>query len=289
MRDGIGREPAPAVDVTRYREQRAEAAVDAVAGEEPLEIRLSGVPLAVVMRTPGHDRELTLGFLVTERVVTSPEHVASVRHCDVVPDPDAEDNVVQVRLADGVDVDLESLRRNLFASSSCGVCGKATLENALRDGPPLEDPARFDPGFFYALPARLARSQTLFARTGGLHAAGLFAPDGALRVAREDVGRHNAVDKVLGWALEHGGLPLRGHVLMVSGRASFEIVQKALAAGVPVVAAVSAPTSLAVQLAAEARIALVGFLRGRGLNVYGMRERVGGPGPGVGRAEPGLG
>ena len=192
----------------------------------------------------------------------------------MVDDPAAEDNVVTVGLGEDVAVDLEALRRNLFANSSCGVCGKATIDSALAVAPPLDDPARFRPALFYALAERLPAAQPVFARTGGLHAAALFDPDGTLLAVREDVGRHNAVDKVIGWALEHGRLPLAGHVLMVSGRVSFEIVQKALAARLPVVAAVSAPTSLAVELAERAGVTLVAFLRGRHCNVYGVRERV---------------
>jgi competence protein ComEC len=265
---------AAGVSLTRFAGARGEARDDEVAREEPLEIRLEGASLAVVMRTPGDDAELALGFLVTERVIDSPAQVLAVRHWRMSQEPEAAENVIEVRLAPGVKVDLERLRRNLYASSSCGICGKATIENALASAPPLADPARFSAGWFYDLPQRLAARQDAFARTGGLHAAGLFAPDGELVAVREDVGRHNAVDKVVGFALRAGRLPLAGHVLLVSGRISYEIVQKALAARVPVLAAVSAPSSLAVEFAARAGIALVGFLRGSGLNVYGSRERV---------------
>jgi FdhD protein len=262
------------IPVLRFEGAQVLAGRDSVAREEPLEIRLGAVPLAVVMRTPGHDRELALGFLVTERVIRGPDDVVSVRHCRVAPDADAADNVIQAVLAPGVEVDLERLRRNLYASSSCGLCGKATIEHALAEAPPLVDASRFTPEFFYALPERLAAVQAVFQLTGGLHAAGLFDAGGALRVAREDVGRHNAVDKVVGWALERGQIPLSGHALLVSGRVSVEIVQKALAAGVPALAAVSAPSSLAVELAERAGITLVAFLRGRGFNVYAGAERV---------------
>jgi FdhD protein len=247
---------------------------DSVAREEPLEIQLGGAPLAVVMRTPGHDEELALGFLVTERVVATPAQVASVRHSRVASDPEASGNRVRVLLAPGVEVDLDALRRNLYASSSCGICGKATIENALASAPPLADASRFEAGFFLALPPRLLAVQPAFARTGGLHAAALFAPDGALLVAREDVGRHNAVDKVIGWALRENRLPLAGHVLLVSGRISYEIVQKALAARIPVLAAVSAPSSLAVEFAERAGLTLVAFLRGSSYSVYGDRSRL---------------
>lgn len=262
------------VEVTRFAEQAAELASDRVAHEEPLEIQLGASSLAVVMRTPGHDLELVTGFLVTERVVESLDDVEAVRHCSEAVDPAAEDNVVRVTLRPGLAPDLERLRRNLFASSSCGVCGKATLENALATAPPLDDATRVPASVLLALPEQLRSAQRVFDETGGLHAAGLFDATGRLLVAREDVGRHNAVDKVIGWAARAGRLPLADHLLMVSGRASFEILQKAVAARVPVVAAVSAPSSLAVSLAESAGIALVGFLRGRGFNVYGARERI---------------
>ncbi len=262
------------VKVTRFADGSAEPAGDRVAHEEPLEIQLAGAALAVVMRTPGHDLELVTGFLVTERVVDSLAEIESVRHCTETATPEAEDNVVRVTLQPGVRPDLEKLRRNLFASSSCGVCGKATLENALATAAPLDDPTRLAASLLLTLPERLRAAQRVFDETGGLHAAGLFDATGRLLVAREDVGRHNAVDKVIGWAARAGRLPLAGHVLVVSGRASFEIVQKALAARVPIVAAVSAPSSLAVSLAEAGDIALVGFLRGRGFNVYGARERI---------------
>jgi len=262
------------VRVTRFGDSGDEHRDDAVAREEPLEIRLGGASLAVVMRTPGHDHELAVGFLVTERVISRPEQIVSVRHVSEARDPDAADNQVRVLLDAGVAVDLEALRRNFYASSSCGICGKASIENALASGPPLVDDSRFAPDFFRALVGRLEQSQAVFDRTGGLHAAGLFAPDGRLLVAREDVGRHNAVDKVVGWALRSGRVPLAGHALVVSGRVSYEVVQKAWTAGVPVVAAVSAPTSLAIEFADAAGLTLVGFLRGRGFNVYCGRERI---------------
>jgi FdhD protein len=262
------------VAVARPARGGVPTASDWVAREEPLEIQIQGAPLAVVMRTPGHDEDLALGFLVTERIVQGPEDVRSLRHCSLAATPEAAGNVMQAVLRPGVSVDLEALRRNLYASSSCGICGKATLENALAVAPPLADDTRFPASFFVGLVDRLCAAQRAFERTGGLHAAGLFSPDGALLVVREDVGRHNAVDKVVGFAARASLLPLAGHVLLVSGRISYEIVQKALAARVPVIAAVSAPTSLAVALADAAGIALVGFLRGSGLNVYGARDRI---------------
>ena len=266
--------PVRHVEVDRLADARRTHDLDAAAREEPLEIQLGPLSLAVVMRTPGDDPDLTLGFLVTERVVHNAAEVESIRHCSRASDPAGEENVVRVTLAAGVTVDLERLRRNLYASSSCGICGKATIENALAEAPPLDDSLRLRRDFFHALPSRLRAEQTVFAETGGLHAAGLFAPDGKLLFVREDVGRHNAVDKVIGASARAGRLPLGGHVLFVSGRISYEIAQKALAARIPIVAAVSAPTSLAVELAERANVTLVAFVRGRSMNVYGARERI---------------
>ena len=262
------------VPVVRVENGGAHAQRDAVAREEPLEIQIGGTPLAVVMRTPGHDADLALGFLSGERVIESIEDVLSVRHCREVRSPEAADNVVRVALAEGVSVDWEALRRNLYASSSCGVCGRATIENALACAPPISDPARFRATLFPPLPDRLAAAQPGFAHTGGLHAAAVFDPSGALLAVREDVGRHNAVDKVFGLCLREKRWPLGGHGLLVSGRISFEIVQKALAARVPLIAGVSAPTSLAIALAERGGIALIGFLRGGSFNVYGNVARV---------------
>jgi len=263
------------VATSRCESGRLRDAWDVVACEEPLEIQLDGAPFVVVMRTPGSDRELALGLLLAEGIVACVKDAASVHHGSVSPDPEAAGNVVRVNLRPGLRVDLEALRRNLYASASCGVCGKETIAAVLRAAPPLDDPARFAAGFFGALPERLREAQQVFAATGGLHAAALFDPNAKLLVVREDVGRHNAVDKVVGWALEREFLPLAGHVLLVSGRISFEVAQKALAARIPVVAAVSAPSSLAVALAEESGMALVGFLRDGGFNVYGRRERIG--------------
>lgn len=247
---------------------------DALAREEPLEIRIGGVPVAVVMRTPGHDEELVRGFLSTEQIVSDPRAVVSVRHCTVVDRPEAEENVVQVVLARGVEVDLPRLRRNLYATSSCGICGKTSIAAAMRTAPPLSDDSHVLCTALYALPGRLQAAQEVFCHTGGLHAAGLFGLDGGCFVVYEDVGRHNAVDKVVGWAALHDRLPLGGHILMISGRASFEIVQKALAARIPIVAAVSAPSSLAVELARAAGMTLIGFLRGERMCVYSGEGRV---------------
>ncbi len=248
--------------------------VDEVVREEPLEIRIGGTPVAVVMRTPGHDEELALGFLATEGVVDSHEQVMSVRHCTVVEDPAAENNVVQATLHPGVDVDWSRLRRNLYASSSCGLCGKATIDQVMVRCDPLDDDTRVDVSWLHGLPQQLRAAQTVFTRTGGLHAAGLFTAGGEALVVREDVGRHNAVDKVVGWATARGRLPLRGHVLMVSGRVSYEITLKAVAAGIPVIAAVSAPSSLAVDLAERGGLTLAAFVREGRLSVYAGAERI---------------
>lgn len=264
-------EGSRSVDVARLREGAVRASADRVAHEEPLEIQVGGTSLAVLMRTPGHDLELVSGFVLTEGIVGPDEEQFSVHHQS---GGGGLENVVRVNLSGESRVDLETLRRSFIASSSCGVCGKGSLEVALRVAPPLDDPARFETGFFLPLPDQLRAKQVLFEETGGLHAAGLFGSDGRLLVVREDVGRHNAVDKVIGWAIRRGLLPLSGHVLMVSGRVSFEIVQKALAARIPAVAAVSAPTSLAVELAGEAGILLVAFLRGSELNAYAAHNRL---------------
>ncbi len=262
------------VDRTRFSGTRAAAGTDAVAREEPLEIQLDGASLAVVMRTPGHDEELALGLLWSERVIATLDDVVSVRHATTAPSPDAAENILRVRLRPTVRVDWQRLRRNLHASASCGICGKATIEATLAASPPLDDASRFGAEFFYSLPQRLRAAQEAFEQTGGLHGAGLFDGDGRLVVAREDIGRHNAVDKIVGSSVRAGSVPLGGHVLLVSGRISYEIAEKALAARIPVVAAVSAPSSLAVELAERSRMTLVGFLRGETMSVYGERERV---------------
>jgi FdhD protein len=255
----------------------SEPEIDLLAREEPLEIRVNQVQLAVVMRTPGDDEDLVRGFLLSERIVDSVDDVADLRHCDQVDMPEAEDNVMLVRLAPSVEIDLAALRRNLYASSSCGVCGKASIEVALalpsfqaRRSP--ED-VHVSAEVLSTLPDRLRAEQLVFARTGGLHGAGLFEIDGTLLVVREDVGRHNAVDKVIGWAATHG-VALDRCVLMISGRISFEIVQKSLALKIPIIAAVSAPTSLAVELAREAGMTLVGFVRDGRLCVYSGAQRL---------------
>jgi FdhD protein len=263
--------------VLRIRGEHRTTRPDTVAAEEPLEIRLSGTPLAVTMRTPGDDFDLVHGFLATEGVIASAADVLALRYCDSV-DADGRNtyNVVDVDLAPGVEPPDTALDRNFLTSSSCGVCGKASID-AIRTRTRHDvaaDAVRLPLATLLALPDRLRAAQQVFDKTGGLHAAGLFTADGDLVALREDVGRHNAVDKVVGDALRAGRLPLTGHVLMVSGRASFELTQKAAIAGIPVLAAVSAPSSLAVELAADAGITLVGFLRGDGCNVYTRTDRL---------------
>lgn len=252
--------------VTEWDDGRVSSIQDSLAGEEPLEIRINSEPLTVTMRTPGNDEELAAGFMLTEGIVHSREQIASIRAMN--PRNGTKSNVIEVELK-ATHFDQGDLRRNFFAASSCGICGKASIEAIRRrDLPPLERGFRIDAELLCALPETLRAEQAIFTRTGGLHGAALFDEKGLLLAAREDIGRHNAVDKIIGWALLDGRLPLRRHVMMVSGRGGFEIVQKALAAGIPIVASVSAPSSLAVKLARELGLTLVGFLRGRRFVVY---------------------
>jgi FdhD protein len=252
---------------------------DDVAAEEPLEIRIGGAPVAVTMRTPGNDFDLATGFLFSEGLVTAAEQVRGIQTCSWKET--GEMNVLDVTLAADAPRFDPSSARSFYTTSSCGLCGKASIE-AIRTRAQWEvrdDPLRIGAATLSALPERIRDSQRVFDRTGGLHAAGLFDSAGELRCLREDVGRHNAVDKVIGWALTERLLPLRSHVLMVSGRASFELTQKALVAGIPMLAAVSAPSSLAVELAEDAGMTLVGFLRGDTMNVYTGAQRVEIPAP----------
>ncbi|HZU56215.1 MAG TPA: formate dehydrogenase accessory sulfurtransferase FdhD [Actinocrinis sp.] len=277
---------------------------DTLAAEEPLEIRVAGKQIAVTMRTPGDDFDLVAGYLVGEGVIRDAHQLARMRFCgdSACSGPvglggewssaerielgrhetgrieAAHDtyNIVDVDLAPGTALPLWSLDRNTYTTSACGVCGKSSIE-AVRANAHWSvetDPLRITAEVLYSLPKTLRGSQKLFSKTGGLHAAGLFASDGTLLCVREDVGRHNAVDKVIGWAVRDGRLPLRGHLLAVSGRASFELVQKAAAAGIPLLAAVSAPSSLAVELARESGMTLAGFVRGESANVYCGTERI---------------
>jgi FdhD protein len=252
---------------------------DTLAAEEPLEIRVAGRPLTVTMRTPGDDFDLARGFLVSEGMLGGKDDIAAIRYCaGAIADGTNTYNVLDVLLADGVPLPDPSLERNFYTTSSCGLCGKASLE-AVRTSSRWrvdQDSLRLTASTVSSLPDKLRAAQRVFDRTGGLHAAALFDADGDLWCVREDVGRHNAVDKVIGWALNAGRLPLSGTILMVSGRASFELVQKAVMAGIPALAAVSAPSSLAVDLAREMGLTLIGFLRGTSMNIYAGDERVAG-------------
>ena len=251
--------------VVRVDDTRVVERPDTLAVEEPLEIRADGRPLAITMRTPGYDVDLALGFLLTEGLV-APDGVLSAINC--------ADNVVDVTLAQPLPDDVTA--RGFYVSSSCGICGKASIDavRTVQRWPVAEDAFTIDAAVLVSLPEKLRAAQKTFDRTGGLHAAGLFTADGELLCLREDVGRHNAVDKVVGWAVTNTKLPLRQTILMLSGRASFELVQKALMAGIPAMAAVSAPSSLAVEMATGAGLTLVGFLRGTSFNVYADAGRL---------------
>ncbi|GAB3860449.1 formate dehydrogenase accessory sulfurtransferase FdhD [Nocardioides maradonensis] len=242
---------------------------DSLAVEEPLEIRVDGSAYSITMRTPGADVDLAHGFLSAEGVISGPEDVVLAKHCT-----DSDLNVLEVTLRAGVCRPVE--RRNLPITSACGVCGKESIADVEQKArwplPPVEP--MVDAEMISSLPDRLRAEQRVFDRTGGLHAAGLFTASGELLVLREDVGRHNAVDKAIGWALREGRLPLSSAILMVSGRASFELVQKAVLAGIPMLVAVSAPSSLAVDLAADSGLTLAGFVRNGSMNLYSHPERV---------------
>jgi FdhD protein len=259
--------------VNEWREGELNPQDDYLVAEEPLEIRVGDLPISVTMRTPGHDLELAAGFFFTEGLISDRSQIASIRN-----EPDARQNGanrVRVDLAPGVAFDSEATRRNFYTTSSCGVCGKASIDAVrARCITPLTSRAAVDPELLCRLPDQLRAAQQLFSRTGALHAAGLFSLAGELLVLREDVGRHNAVDKVIGWALAHDLVPLSNSLLLVSGRGGFEIVQKALLAGLPVLASVSAPSDLAVNLAREFGMTLIGFLRGRRFVIYSGVGRV---------------
>lgn len=259
-------------DVIEWQDGQVRRTQDYLAAEEPLEIRINGVPTTVTMRTPGHDLELAAGFLWTEGLVDDPRQIEELR-C-IRDDATGTANVVEAAVANG-GADRETMQRNFFAASSCGICGKASIEAIRRRG--LAAP---NPGFqvgaeaLTGLADKMRSDQAVFGRTGGLHAAGLFSATGELIVLREDIGRHNAVDKIAGWAIRNRQIPLGEHILMVSGRGGFEIVQKAIAAGIPLLASVSAPSSLAVKLARQLGLSLIGFLRGRRFVIYSGAERI---------------
>ncbi|WP_055532159.1 formate dehydrogenase accessory sulfurtransferase FdhD [Streptomyces graminilatus] len=267
--------------VIRIRDGAISTRPDTLVAEEPMEIRLNGKPIAITMRTPGDDFALAAGFLVSEGVLAERRELQNIVYCaGATAEGSNTYNVVDVRTAPEVVLPDITLERNVYTTSSCGLCGKASLDAvrttarwAIDDGadaPPL----RVTPELLAALPDRLRAAQRVFDRTGGLHAAALFTEEGELLDIREDVGRHNAVDKLVGRALQNGDLPLSRVILLVSGRASFELAQKAVMAGIPVLAAVSAPSSLAVDLAAESGLTLVGFLRGANMNVYAGEDRI---------------
>lgn len=266
------------VDVVRVRSGRRASAVDRVAVEEPLEVRLHGRSFAVIMRTPGADRELAAGFLFAERVLRSADDVGTIAHCrDTKEGAASAENVVNVTLTRTLDDAFERVmaeRRNVVANASCGVCGRLTIESLGADLSPVPTGFSMHASALVRLPERLRIDQPMFDATGGLHAAGLFDRNGTPTTSAEDVGRHNAVDKVIGRMLLGEALPLGDRALCVSGRTSFEIVQKAWCAGIPLVASVSAPSSLAIALAREAHITLVGFVRNGGFNIYTHSERI---------------
>jgi FdhD protein len=269
--------------VTARRRVQHVTADDAVARpetlvvEEPLEIRVNGTPITVTMRTPGSDIELAQGFLLTEGVVGRRDDVLTVRYCKGAAEDGVNSyNVLDVTLAQDVPPPDVAVTRNFYTTSSCGICGKASLDavRLISRHCPGDDPSTVAAETLSAMPSKLRAAQKVFASTGGLHGAALFGADGTVLVVREDIGRHNAVDKVIGWALEADRIPLTGTVLLVSGRASFELTQKAVMAGIPVLAAVSAPSSLAVDLASQSGLTLVAFLRGESMNVYTRPDRI---------------
>ncbi|HEU5130396.1 MAG TPA: formate dehydrogenase accessory sulfurtransferase FdhD [Glycomyces sp.] len=263
--------------VVRLSGGRRTERVDTLVVEEPLELRVGGESLMVTMRTPGDDFDLAAGFLVAEGVVTEARDLATMRFCAGTDERGEQTyNLLDLALAPGVAPPTPAARRETTTTSACGICGKTALDDVRTKSAwsVAGDPMRIGAEALAAFPDRLRASQRLFDKTGGLHAAGLFTAEGELLVSREDVGRHNAVDKVVGWALRADLLPLRGTVLMVSGRASFELVQKAVMAGIPALAAVSAPSSLAADLAAESGLTLTGFLRGDTMNVYARADRI---------------
>ena len=246
---------------------------DSLAKEEPLEIRVRGRGLAVTMRTPGHDKELAAGFLLSEGVIRGRNDVSGIARCRQGEVPNHE-NTLNVFLSPTIELDLDRLTRHVFASSSCGLCGKASIESIHQLFPPVVSDICIESEMLLLLPDRLRATQRVFNATGGLHAAAVFCAEGELIYAREDVGRHNAVDKIIGAGFLSGKLPFDKHLLLVSGRASFEIMQKALAARIPIVAAISAPSSLAVEFAKDSGQTLIGFLRNGGFRVYSHTHRV---------------
>jgi len=260
---------ARSYSIQRQSPRGLRAVEDLVAVEEPLEIRVEGEPVAIVMRTPGDDRELAAGFLLTEGVIRSAHDLFDIATCT-----EPAGNVVDVALRRPSEFDAASLSRHVFTSSSCGICGKTALAAGMGGRKPLRDRTQVAARTILGMPSQLAAAQATFKATGGLHACALFSKRGELIAVREDVGRHNALDKLAGWALLNGFTPLGGHVVLLSGRSSFEMMQKAHAAGIPIVAAIGAPSSLAIDFAREAGLTLCGFVSGRSMNVYAAVRRV---------------
>lgn len=265
--------PSSTVRVQKWSKGSQHSFSDQVATEEPLEIRVNGKSISVTMRTPGHDKELAAGFLYTEGIIRSPEDIVDIVGCQN-PKSELDENTINVFLRRGAAFNPSKLTRHFYTSSSCGVCGKASLEAVRHNFKPVKSKFKIARKVLYTLPDKLRKAQETFEETGGLHASALFDPKGKLIVLREDVGRHNALDKVVGWGLLNKKLPFKNLCLLVSGRVSFEIMQKALAAGIPLVAAIGAPSSLAVSMAQENGQTLVGFLRDKGMNVYSSLARV---------------
>lgn len=271
---------APGIAHSRIRRisgEFVEEIGDVLAVEEPLEIRLGFADgrhraVSITMRTPGEDAELAAGFLFSEGILNSPGQIEVIRHCG--PKSGAGSNTIRVDLAAGVDVDLKRLERHFYTTSSCGVCGKSSIEALRTNANRIDSDLRIDSAVIHRLPAMLRESQPTFDRTGGLHASALFAADGSIDIVREDVGRHNALDKVIGAKFLAGKVPISDHILLVSGRVSFELVQKAVMAGIPIIVAVGAPSSLAVEMAVEYGVTLVGFAREDKFNVYTGQQRI---------------
>ena len=263
----------PASIIRRLANGRRSELTDTVSTELPLEIRVRGQGIAITMRTPGHDRELAAGFALSEGLITHPQHLLEVEHCRR-EEAEHSENIINLFIDATADCNIENLTRHVVANSSCGICGKATLEAVQKQWPPIESEFTVPSQLIMELPSRVQSLQSEFQQTGGIHAAALLAQDGSVICVREDVGRHNAVDKVIGWSVLNGAFPLKDSLLFVSSRASFEIMQKALAAHIPVVAAVSAPSSLAGELAQSNQQTLIGFLRDTSFNIYSHSQRV---------------
>jgi FdhD protein len=269
-------------EVNKWIDQKSTPTPDVLAVEEPLEIRLNYIqnserierPLSVTMRTPGHDMELTLGFLYSEGIINQYSDIKAIRHCETVEKEEEKENVVKVVIEDTIEIDQDTFQRNFYTTSSCGVCGKSSIEAIEVQCPVNNSTLSIDAQLITELPQKLRKAQTVFEFTGGLHASALFDSDGNIKILREDVGRHNALDKVVGARLFNESLPLENEILLLSGRTSFELVQKAARAGISIICAVGAPSSLAVELAEKQGITLIGFLKSTTFNVYSHPKRI---------------